>query len=317
MKKVYVIGATGHIGSYLCPALIENGYSVKGYYRGITPPYSVFNKKYQECLEIGDRNIAIENAIASEADIICDLIPYSVSDVETLCKRVVDCGNKIKIISIGSIWAYGEKSGRYYPLTEKDEKRATDEYGRKKAEIEKYLLNQHRMNGLKVTVLHPGHICGIGWLPVGPLGNRNKQVIENIKNGQKVFLPDRGNATLQHVHAKDVSRMIINAIEFDSADGQAFNIVCESPITLREYTELLFYHYNQKVNIEYVSYEQFISMLNMEDAMISEEHILRSPNISMEKAKDILGYRPIYSERDTIFEAMDSVFEPVYGVWRI
>ncbi|MBC7218092.1 MAG: NAD-dependent epimerase/dehydratase family protein [Candidatus Caldatribacterium sp.] len=39
MKKVLVLGGTGHIGSYLVPRLASLGYEVFVYAKGVTKPY--------------------------------------------------------------------------------------------------------------------------------------------------------------------------------------------------------------------------------------------------------------------------------------
>lgn len=309
MKTVHVIGATGHIGSYLCPHLMQAGYKVTGYSRGLTQPYASFEQKYLDCLVTADREQAIDMAVEAGADVICDLIPYTEGDAQYLCERILNSTKKkdTRVISIGSIWIYGNKVN--HMLTEDDPRNAVDDYGKNKALIEKYLLKQYLEQGLRVTVLHPGHICGKGWIPVGPQGNRDIRVLSEIKKGNRIILPDDGQATLHHVHSLDIARMILRSIECDAAVGEAFHIVCEKPISLREYAEMLYRHYGREVNIEYLGYKDFLLSLDEEDAVVSAEHIDRSPNISMEKAREVLGFESIYSEEDTLLEAIDSIFK--------
>lgn len=309
-NKVHVIGATGHIGSYLCPYLARNGYEVTGYSRGIVKPYCIdgFKENIVRMIK-ANRAQAIDVAIKSGADIICDLIPYTEDDARYICKQVLNSPRKrnIRLISVGSIWVYGEKVDHI--VTEDDPRRATDNYGKQKILIEDYLLKQYAEKGLAVTIIHPGHICGKGWLPVGPQGNRNPNIIEEIKKGNRIILPDDGMATLQHVHALDIARIICYIIENESAVGESFNIVCDKPITLKEYAEMLYKHYGKKVNIDYINYKDFLSMLDYNDAAVSAEHIDRSPNVSMEKAKKMLGFKNIYTEKDLLLESIDYYFD--------
>lgn len=309
MKRVHVIGATGHIGSYLCPFLIKSGYEVTGYSRGKSRPYSVFGNEYESCLVIAEREQAINIAIESGADIICDLISYTEEDARYLCNQLLSNSFKrdIRLISVGSIWVYGNKVDHI--VTEDDPRKALDEYGKNKANMEKYLLNQYKEYGLPVTIIHPGHICGKGWMPIGPQGNRNRSVIDDIKKGLTTILPDDGMATLQHVHALDIARIISCIIECGSAIGQSFNIVCNKPITLKAYAEILYEHYGKDCKIEYVNYKDFLTLLDYNDAMISAEHIERSPNVSMEKARRVLGFECSYTEEDTLIESIESMFD--------
>lgn len=307
MKSVYVIGATGHIGSYLCPALIPEGFNVVGYSRGNIQAYPEFKREYRSCLRKADRKEAIEQALKENADVICDLIPYTLDDAKYLCERINEYNmqHEIRIISIGSIWVYGVKRKR--PITEADEREAKDKYGKNKALIEKYLLDQYKKSGLAVTILHPGHICGKGWLPIGPLGNRDLNVIINIKRGNRIILPDNGEATLQHVHASDIAKMIIRVINNNKSIGETFNVVCEKPISLKNYAEMLYQYYGNKPNIEFVDYKHFMTQLKRQDAVVSAEHIDRSPNVSMRKAKLFLDFEPLYSEKETLIEAIQSI----------
>lgn len=196
MKTVHVIGATGHIGSYLCPHLMQAGYKVTGYSRGLTQPYASFEQKYLDCLVTADREQAIDMAVEAGADVICDLIPYTEGDAQYLCERILNSTKKkdTRVISIGSIWIYGNKVN--HMLTEDDPRNAVDDYG----------------------------------------------------NGREA-------------------------------------------------------------NIEYLGYKDFLLSLDEEDAVVSAEHIDRSPNISMEKAREVLGFESIYSEEDTLLEAIDSIFK--------
>lgn len=307
MKNVHIIGATGHIGSYLCPKMIESGYHVVGYSRGLSEPYERFCEEYRDCLVKAERREAINRAIKAKADVICDLIPYTLEDVEYLCEKIKSLPEeqRCRLISIGSIWVYGIKNDCV--LTEEDTKEAADEYGYNKKMIEEYLLAQHNEWGLKVTILHPGHICGKGWIPVGPQGNRNMDVVNRIKNGEQILLPNKGSATLHHVHSEDISRIILKVLENEKTIGESFNIVAPQPISLKEYAELLYSHYNKTPNINYVDYNTFLSHLNQEDAIVSHEHIERSPNISMKKAKEILGFHSKYTEYELIIEAITSI----------
>jgi len=168
-------------------------------------------------------------------------------------------------------------------------------------------LKQNIENGLRVTIIHPGHICGKGWIPIGPTANRNVDIFNAICQGKEIVLPDDGGATLQHVHSIDIARMIRLIIGNREAEGENFNIMCEKPITLRQYAETLYDYYGQERRIVYLKYMDFLNSLNKEDAIESREHIERSPNVSMKKAREKLGFVNQYSERDTVIEAVDSI----------
>ena len=49
--------------------------------------------------------------------------------------------------------------------------------------------------------------------------------------------------------------------------------------------------------------------MTQEEAAITLDHMLHSPNASIEKARRKLGYEPKYSSLETVFEALDRLVE--------
>ncbi len=70
------------------------------------------------------------------------------------------------------------------------------DYGRNKAAIELWLLDEAKNSGLPATVLHPGHIVGPGWTPLNPAGNFNPQIFDDIAQGREILLPNMGIVSL-------------------------------------------------------------------------------------------------------------------------
>ncbi|GMA86083.1 hypothetical protein GCM10025868_13330 [Angustibacter aerolatus] len=46
--------------------------------------------------------------------------------------------------------------------------------------------------GFATTSVHPGHIVGEGWLPIGPLGNLDPSVWRTLSAGQPLAVPGIG-----------------------------------------------------------------------------------------------------------------------------
>ena len=308
MAKAVVIGATGHIGSYLVPELVRAGYDVIAMSRGNRAPYTAQYEEWQSVESVFcTREEGVAIAAGLKPDVICDLLPYTEQDASALVDRLreVDIADRVRLISIGSIWIYDHTLE--VPVTEAHPRTATDEYGRGKIEIEQYLLSEHRRNGLRVTILHPGHICGSGWMPVGPQGNRDPQVIRDIIAGRPILMPDRGQATLHHVHSEDIARLTLSCLNNDRSIGESFHSVCETALTLFGFVEGAYRHFGQTPAEEFVSYPEFLSRIPKEHAADSAEHIDHSPMASMEKAKALLGFVPKHSAMDTVLEAIDSI----------
>ncbi len=179
-------------------------------------------------------------------------------------------------------------------------------YGTNKLELTRYLLDEARRNGFPVTVIHPGHIVGPGWVPINPLGNLNLTVFERIARGEPIHFPTLGFETLHHVHADDVAALFQCAIERWSASvGEDFHAVSEAAVTLRGYAAQAARWFDRDASLEFRSPDEVWTRgLTDEDVLASWDHIARSPNASMEKARRLLGFVPRYSSFEAIGESV-------------
>mgnify|MGYP003594866526 CR=1 FL=1 len=138
MAKAVVIGATGHIGSYLVPELFRAGYDVVAMSRGNRAPYTAQRAEWRSVEQVRcSREEGVAIAAGLKPDVICDLVPYTAADASALvdCLRADGIAEQVRIISIGSIWIYDQKLE--IPVTEEHPRTATDDYGRGKIDIER------------------------------------------------------------------------------------------------------------------------------------------------------------------------------------
>ncbi|WCD92181.1 NAD-dependent epimerase/dehydratase family protein [Microbacterium sp. nov. GSS16] len=95
-----------------------------------------------------------------------------------------------------------------------------DQYGIQKARIADLLKRETADGGLITTSLHPGHIVGPGWQPIGPVGNLDETLWTALSSGRTIDVPGSGTETLHHVHADDVAQAFERAVENrDAAAG--------------------------------------------------------------------------------------------------
>ena len=308
MATAYVLGATGHAGSYMVPVLCDAGYEVTAVSRGNREPYTKDMPQWKNVKRISaSRDEAIPMIAKAHPDVIVDLIAYTVDDMKKLCEALYAEGGyeNTRLIFTGSVWIFDKKF--YAPCDEEHPRTAEDAYGRGKAEIAAYLHEQYREKGLKATTLHPGHICGKGWIPVGPTGNRDPGVLKDIMAGRQVVLPGHGNATLAHVHSEDIARLAAACLQNDVSIDQEFISACADAITLYGFAAKLYKYYGHEPNIAYASYEDFMAALSEEDRRASMEHIDRCPLVTMAKAEKLLGFKPKYSDWETVIESIESI----------
>ena len=304
--RVVVVGATGHIGTWLVPRLVSAGHEVVAVSRGARAPYHKFEgwesaKRVvldRVRLEAEERFGKAVAALAPEVviDLICFESASAVQLVEALRGRVE------LLVHCGTLWVHGNPGIR--PYDETSPREPFGDYGVRKAEIERY-LHQQADEGFPATLLHPGHITGPGWNPVNPAGNLDMSVFERLRDGRPVTLPDDGAATLQHVHADDVAQAFALAVDNPhAAIGESFHVAARSPVTMRSYADQAAGWFGQCAKVEYLPWDEWRKTVSERNAAITEDHVAHSPFASIEKAERILGFAPRYGAVEAAREAV-------------
>jgi nucleoside-diphosphate-sugar epimerase len=306
--RIVVIGGTGHIGSYLCPQLVEAGYSVVCVSRGLRSPYQ--ESKFWREIEFHELERNAEEskgrfgeAIASlDADAVVDLTCYLPDSAHQLVDALR--GRVKHFVHCGTIWVHGPST--QVPTTENERKEPFGDYGIRKQSIETYLLQQALTGEFPATILHPGHLVGTGWNPVNPAGNFNPQVFTDIASGREILLPNLGMETVHHVHCADVAAAFVNAIKRREVSlGQSFHVVSPAALTLRGYAARMAEWFGRSPRMKFLPWEEWRQTVSEKDARATWDHIAHSPNCSIEKARRILGYEPRYSSLAAVKESVE------------
>ncbi|MEV4292189.1 NAD-dependent epimerase/dehydratase family protein [Nonomuraea bangladeshensis] len=310
--RVVVIGASGHIGTYLIPRLVDAGHDVVAVSRGKREPYTPHGAWRRVTAVSADREA--EDAAGTfgrriadlEGDAVIDLICFEEASARHLAEALT--GRVRHFLHCGTIWTHGPSAR--VPTTEDRPKRPLGEYGRRKAAIEAYLLERAHRDGFPATVIHPGHITGPGWVPVNPAGNVNPAVFQTLADGEELALPNFGMETVQHVHADDVARLFMDALATPSASvGESFHSVAAGALTLRGYAEAVAGWFGREARLTYLPWERWRATVSEEDAAVTYDHIMYSPHCSMAKAERLLGHRPRYEALEAIEEAVGRLVE--------
>jgi nucleoside-diphosphate-sugar epimerase len=182
------------------------------------------------------------------------------------------------------------------------------EYGIAKAAIAEMLAAETRSGGLLTTVLHPGHISGPGWQPIGPLGNLDPGVWYALSAGLEIPVPGSGSELMHHVHAADVAQAFQLAVEHpDTAGGQSFNVAASAALTVRGFMTIAASWFGQIANTRLVSWEEFRAGTSVESADSSWQHLSRSQCVSIDKARTLLGYSPTYEPEAAVLSGIRSL----------
>ena len=304
--RVTVIGATGHIGTWLVPRLVRQGHEVVAISRGNREPYQRFPewklaRRVVIDREAAERSGSFGRQIADlQPDVVIDLICF---DRDTAAHLVDALRDRVAhFIHCGTLWVHGVPRSRPYDETAPRE--PFGDYGIKKAEIEKFLLAAST-NGFPATILHPGHITGPGWNPINPAGNLDTTVFDNLASGQAVTLPDNGLATLQHVHADDVAQAFALAVDQPAkAIGESFHVASREPVTMLSYAESVASWSGRMANVAFLPWDEWKATVSERDAALTRDHMLHSPCASIEKARRVLGFEPRCTAVEAVRDAL-------------
>lgn len=305
--KIVVIGGTGHIGTFLVPRLVAAGHQVVIVSRRQSDPYQL-HENWQKVAfvrldrtELEKRGEFGQAIVNLEPDVVIDLISFELESTRQLAEALT--GRLKHFLHCGTIWVHGYNV--LVPVKESDTRYPIDAYGVQKAAIEHYLLQEVDQDVLPSTVLHPGHIVGPGWTPITPVGNVDPAVYTKLANGEEILIPSQGLETLHHVHADDVALGFMLALENpEKSVGESFHILSERALTWRGYAEALSDWYGKRAHLRFVSFAEFKETTTPEHAKKSWEHLLHSSNGSIEKARQLLGYRPRYTSLEAIQESL-------------
>lgn len=305
--RIVLIGGTGHIGSYLVPRLVSGGHQVVVVSRGSREAY-LPDPAWEQVERVTLDRKALESqnefgtAIADLGpEVVIDLICFTRESGEQMVEAL---RNKVRhYLSCGTIWVHGPSE--VVPTTEAAERKPFGEYGIHKAELEEYLLEVSRKEGFPATTIHPGHIVGRGWAPLNPEGHFDTSVWARIAAGEKLLIPNLGLETVHHVHADDVARLFIAAMErWSGAVGESFHAVSPQAVTLRGYAEAAFRWYDREPQIEFVPWPELRARIDERTAGFVWDHIAHSPSCSIQKAREMLRWEPRYSSLEAVRESV-------------
>jgi nucleoside-diphosphate-sugar epimerase len=306
MSRVVVIGATGHIGTYLVPRLVRGGHEVIAVSRGTRGPYHASPEWDAVRRVTADR--AAEDAAGTFGDRVAALRPEAVIDLicftSASARQLVEAlrPSRPLLVHCGTIWVHGR--ALRVPVTEDEPRTAYGEYGTGKAEIEALLHEETRAGGVPSVVLHPGHISGPGWPVITPAGNLDPAAWTALATGRPLALPDHGLGVLHHVHADDVAQAFERALSRPPAIGASFHVVAEQAMTQRGLAAGAAGWFGREPVLDFVDWDEFTRRAGPEHAGVTREHTFRSITASIARAREVLGYAPRYSSLDALREAL-------------
>ena len=290
--KIIVIGGSGHIGSFLVPRLVRAGHEVINISRGTRTAYTDAPEWRQVRQVVADREHEDRDGTFGDRvaglrpDAVVDLVCFTLESATALVERAARARSGT-CCTAGRVWRYGQS--RKLPIAEGPARARAPfgEYGIQKDRIARMLKEETASGGLVTTSLHPGHIVGPGWHPIGPLGNLDPAVWAHaLGRASRCRSPGIGAELMHHVHADDVAQAFERAIEHrDAAAGEDFNVVAPTALNVRGYADIAAAWFGQTATLEPVTWEEFRTSHTPEYARVQLGAPLRSHCFTIEKAE--------------------------------
>jgi nucleoside-diphosphate-sugar epimerase len=306
MSRVVVIGATGHIGTYLVPRLVDGGHEVIAVSRGARGPYRASPQWDAVTRVTADREAedaagAFGARVAAlRPEVVIDLICFTAASARQLIEALRP--SRPLLVHCGTIWVHGQ--ALVVPVTEGEPRTAYGAYGTGKAEIEALLHAETRAGGVPAVILHPGHISGPGWPVITPAGNLSPAAWTALATGQPLALPDHGLGVLHHVHADDVAQAFELALSRPAAIGASFHVTAEQAMTQRGLAAGVARWFGREPVLDFVDWAEFARQAGADHAEVTREHTARSITASVARAREVLGYVPRCTSLDALHEAL-------------
>lgn len=227
---IFLTGATGLVGSFICRKIIQEGYPVKAMKRSSSDLSLLHDIKDQiEWVEADLLDIlSLKQAMEGCTKIVhsAGLVSYHKQDAELLYKINVEgtanlvnaaVSQKIQqLVHISSVAAIGRSSKQdvideNFKWSEADEHTA---YGQSKYQAELEVF-RGAMEGLEVVVLNPALVLG-----PGPLDRSSAQIFNYVKE-EKSFYPE---GLMNYVDARDLASIAAAALQGKLPEGERFII---------------------------------------------------------------------------------------------
>ncbi len=260
MKKVLVLGATGAMGRYLVPELVNLQYDVTGVGLEETTPWSV-NAAYIKGNAF-DKSF-LESLLKEEYDGIINFMSYGGFKFSDYYKLLLE--NTKHYIFLSSCRVYDDKeqpvtetSPRLWDSSEDEVLKASNDYCIHKAKDEDLLHTSAYDNW---TIVRPATTFSTMRLQLVTLELQN--FIDRALMGKKVVLPLQAKdkpATLSW--GGDVAKMIAQLLFREEAKREAYNVCSAESRTWEEIAE----YYHELVSLEtvWVDKEEYLAILSPE-----------------------------------------------------
>lgn len=334
-ETVLVTGGTGFVGMRLILQLLENGYTVKTTVRSLKKRESLLQTLKAAGVTASDNLSFIEAELTkddnwAEAMKGCkyvlsvaspvffetpkdenEAIRPAVEGILRVLKFAKNSGVQ-RVVMTSNFGAVGfSQTDRNRETTENDwtdtDLKGLSVYEKSKTLAEKAAWNFMKNEGgnLEFATINPVAILGPS---LSEHVSGSFHLLENLLNGSMKAVP---NIPLNVVDVRDVADLHIRAMITPEAKGQRFIATADGQISMPEIAALLKSRQpeiSQKVSTKKVP-DWVLNFASLFNAKAKQGLVLlkMNRNVSNKKAKEILGWKPIATNKQAILASVDSM----------
>ncbi len=322
MERILVTGANGFIGSHIVERLLADGYHVMGLvrktsdltfliginvelvYGDITDLNSIFHATH-------NINIIVHNAgLASDWGKYEDFERINVQGTKNIAEAALRNNVKrIVYMSSTAIHGFGSKT----KMNENSPRNHKDfPYSKSKQVAEDWLFDFGKNNHLEVTAIRPGNVFG-------PRDHTfMSKYLEAMERGKAAEI-NHGVSKTCPTYVENLVRAVSLACMHKNADGEAFIITDGLDIDWHSFNKKLVASLGLKNKLNSFPYtlayfagyvlEKIFTLFKSKEAPLITTYRVQNGGLdydfSIEKAKSILGFKPMVSPEDAISKTID------------
>ncbi|HUW57664.1 MAG TPA: NAD-dependent epimerase/dehydratase family protein [Planctomycetota bacterium] len=311
--KILVTGGAGFIGSYIVRELVELGHDVV-VYDAFVHYFSPLESNYDENLRrrfegIEDRFSIVRGDTRNETEVrrcimqhrpqrIIHLAALPLADLShthsdeairsilhgtvNILETLRDTDFVERFVYTSSSMVYGDF--QHYSANEEHPKHPKDIYGGTKLAGEILTQSFSRRFGIEYTIIRPSAVYG----PTDVNRRVSGLFIENAMRGEELVLHGGGRTKLDFTYVKDTAHGFVLATLAAEARNEVFNITRGEARSLLEFAEILKRHFPD------------LRMV----VQPHEAHRPRRGTLDISKARELLGYCPLYPLEEGIAETV-------------
>ncbi|GAA2903971.1 NAD(P)-dependent oxidoreductase [Streptosporangium fragile] len=312
--RVVVTGSAGMLGDGLVRRLADTGYDVLGV--DLRPRPDRCPRARHAAGDVRDTALMTELVAGADAVVHCAaaLPSYPADEIRDVIvegtRSVLRAGHRAgvpRVVHISSTAVYGLPE--LVPTPEDHPREPVDAYGRAKAAAEE-VAEKFRAEGLCVPILRPKTFLGPGRMGLFAM------LFEWAEEGRHFPILGRGDARIQMLAIDDLVDAILRALHAPAeAAGDTFNIAAASFATLREDFQAVLDaagHGRRVVSLPAGPSLAVLRLLGRTGLSPVYERLLfkllADSYVSIDRARERLGFEPRLSNRDAILRT--------YAWWR-